>query len=69
MTNKQIININVTQTRLGMKWTLHIGDRAAAGGYRETAYQALDAANDALADELTKVGSKLKQVVKGTQYE
>lgn len=57
-THRQVLNIQVSETPLGMKWTLTMLDKTVAGGYAPNIWQALDDTNAALAEFAEKVGAK-----------
>lgn len=46
--SKDLLNISVQDTPLGMKWTLTIAGHTTDGGYAKSLWRCLDEANEAI---------------------
>lgn len=66
--NKQVMNISVSETDLGFRWNLTVGNLQIGGGYGKNLWQALDAVNDKILEEFHKpLGRYYQSQIAGKQ--
>lgn len=51
----EVLDINITDTPLGMNWKLTLAGKVIAGGYSKNMWAALDEANESLAGYVRQV--------------
>lgn len=66
---KDLIDIRVQETNVGIKWTLRIVGKVVGGGYARDQWAALDAANDELAKQFFSPLGKFYQAKKSGEIQ